>query len=286
MKRSIVLIAISLAVGRQYGLAAPQDPLFLSQQIAATAEETEPDTVALQVIARPDSAKTKYHSRIDAGYHTPPVHPYFRDDYRIIQDMRRLLYFVNRYAVHGYESVPDMVDKARKFPVDKQTEVIRIAIAGSAANFASEIVSRELREKNFRFVQWELEKVVLRGAFRHLSVNLFNGVREHGFGLNLPQLRFSFSRRATAYFSNDSFTWWPMRHVALNYARFEGRPIITPILATAMGTFAVSYDKGMNIITSAFDLRRAATLVVRMMHVNHLEFPQANYLRSEVMLRW
>ena len=267
--------------------AAPQDPLILSQQVALSAtQETKPDTIAPAVATQPDSVRAKYYARIDAGYHTPPPHPYFRDECRIIQDMRRLLYFVSPHSVHGYESVPEMFSRARSLPVRKQTEILRVAVAGSVANFASEIVSRELRERKLWFVQWELEKVVLRGAFRHLNVNVFNGVQERGFGLSIPLLRLSFSRYATAYYLNDSVTFWPMPRVALSYARFQGRPIITPIFITTMGAFALSYDKDVKILTSAFELRRAAKIVVRMVHVNHFEFPKANYLRSEVMLRW
>jgi hypothetical protein len=287
MMRIFVLTFAIGALAMQEALAAPQDPLILSQQVALSAtQETRPDTIISTVAPRPDSARAKYHHRIDAGYRLAPSHPYFRDEYRIIQDMRRLLYFVNPHSVHGYESVPDMFAKARSFPVSKQTEIIRVAVAGSVANFASEIVSRELREKKLRFVQWELEKVVFRGAFRYLNVNVFNGVQERGFGMSIPLLRLSFSRQSTAYYLNDSMTFWPLRRVAVSYARFQGRPIITPIVLTKMGIFVLSYDKDLKVITSAFDLRRAAKIVVRMVHVNHLKFPKANYLRSEVMLRW
>lgn len=288
MKRSmIVAFAIGIALTRQEGFTAPQDQLILSQQLATAEQEAEPDTIVLQAITPPtDSAKTTSHSRIDAGYHTPPMHPYFRDEYRIIRDMRRLLYFVNRHKVHGYESIPEMVDKAQKFPVDKQTEIIRVAVAGSVANFASEIVSRELREKKLRFVQWELEKVVLRGAFRYLNVNVFNGVRERGFSMHIPRLRLSFARHSTAYYSSESISFWPRGFFGVNYARFAGRPIITPIILTKMGSLVLSYDKKFKIITSAFELRRAGSVVIRMAHVNYLEIPKANYLRSEVMLRW
>jgi len=287
MTRIFVLIFAIGALATHEAVAAPQDPLILSQQVALSAtQETKPDTIAPAVAAQPDSARTKYHARIDAGYHTPPAHPYFRDEYRVIQDMRRLLYFVNPHSVHGYESVPEMFSRARSLPAHKQTEILRVAVAGSVANFASEIVSRELREKKLRFVQWELEKVVFRGAFRFLNVNVFNGVQERGFGLSIPVLRLSFSRYATAYYLNDSMTFWPLHRVAVSYARFQGRPIITPIFISKMGTFAFSYDKDVKILTSAFELRRTAKIVVRMVHVNHLEIPKANYLRSEVMLRW
>lgn len=287
MRRIFVLIFVIKALTTQESSAAPQDPLILSQQVALTStQETKPDTIIASIPAKSDSAKTRYHYRIDAGYRLPPSHPYFRDEYRIIQDMRRLLYFVSPHSVHGYESVPEMFSKARSLPVSKQTEILRVAVAGSIANFTSEIVSRELRHKKLRFVQWELEKVVLRGAFRYLNVNLFNGVRERGFGLNIPFLRLSFSRQASNYYLSDSITLRPLRRLALSYTRYDGRPIITPILITKIGSFALSYDKDIKVVTSAFELRRGAKVIVRMVHVNLLEIPKANYMRSEVMLRW
>ncbi len=285
--RIFVLIFTIAALTTHVLSAAPQDPLILNQQAALNAtQETTPDTTISTASVRSDSARTKYYARIDAGYHTPPAHPYFRDEYRIIQDMRRLLYFVTPHSVHGYESVPEMFSRARSLPVSKQTELLRVAVAGSVANFASEIVSRELRQKKLRFVQWELEKVVFRGAFRFFNVNAFNGLQERGFGFNIPFLRLSFSRYATTYYLTDSMTLRPLRHVALSYTRLDGRPIITPIFITAMGSFAFSYDKDVKILSSGFELRRATSVIVRMVHVNHLEIPKANYVRSEVMLRW
>ncbi len=268
--------------------AAPQDRLPIIDIVSPPiAFENSPDTVAAQAKpAKLDSASLRFRFNIDGGYHTPPVHPYFRDAYRIIQDMRRLLHFIDHRKIHGYESVPELFAIARKLPQNKQVEILRAAVAGSAANFASEITSRELRRGKARFVQWELEKVVFRGAFQFLSANVYNGINAKGFGVQIPRLRLSYSRHSTKHDVNQSLTWWPLRRVAVIYTRFNGRPIVTPFVASRMGNFAVSYDQEPRIITSGFELRRAASTVIRLVHVNHLKFPRANYMRGEVMLRW
>jgi hypothetical protein len=283
--RTIIFL---IAMAAQKAFAAPQDrPPIIDIVSPPVAFESSPDTVAAP--AKPvklDSASLRFRFNIDAGYRKPPVHPYFRDDYRLIQDMRRLLHFIDHRKIHGYESVAELFAIARRLPKPKQTEILRVAVAGSLANFASEITSRELREKKVRFVQWELEKVVFRSAFQFLQANVYNGVNAKGLGVCIPRLRLSYSRHLTTYDMNESVIWWPRRRLAFIYTRFNGRPIITPLFASRVGNFAVSYDREPRIITSGFELRRAASTVIRLVHVNHLKFPRANYMRGEVMLRW
>lgn len=290
MKRAwLVIYGLQVAIAAEECLALPQEPFVLPGRTEPTAVafETTPDTLSQPVAAaQPDSATKRLRFNIDAGYHTPPVHPYFRNEYRLIQDMRRLVLFVDRRKIHGYESVADLFALARKFPESKQTEIIRAAVAGSVANFASEMASKRMREKKIRFVQWELEKVVFRSAIRSLSLNLFNGVTARGFGAHLPALRLSYARHSTPYEVNESITCWPLRRLGLNYTRNNGRPIITPIIVSPFGTAAISYDRDLKVITSGFEFRKKSNIIIRLMHVNPLHVPKADYMRSEVLLRW
>ena len=118
--------------------------------------ENEPDTaMTVAFSSLPDSARPPWFAGLDAGYHTPPIHPYFRDEYRVIQDMRRLLLFVDPNAIQDLTSVPEMFAIARSMPEAKQAQIIGAALAGSVANQVSEMVSRSLRQRQAGYVQWQ-----------------------------------------------------------------------------------------------------------------------------------
>jgi len=243
-------------------------------------------TTAPAAASRPDSNANRPAFQIDAGYHTPPMHPYFRDEYRIIQDMRRLVMFIHHQAIHGYESVPELFAIARRFTPAQQTELLEAAVAGSIANFASEVVSLHLRRKKMQFVQWELERVVLRGTSPYVHATFYQGWRIKGIGGDLPSLRLSFAKQSTPYYNTESLMWWPLRRVGFLYARFNKNTILAPIVSSPVGTFYVSYDKTADLIMSAYEFRRAGSVIIRIMHVNNRRVANADRVRSEVILRW
>ena len=244
--------------------------------------------------ATPDSTQAQVHEgkpavakhRIDAGYHTPPVHPYFRDEYRFLQDLRRLVYFVERRAIRGMESVPELVEIVREFPEEKQTEVIQTAVLCGAVNFVSEEVSRSLRKHKLPFIQWQLEKIILQKNFSRFSARAYNGLNASGFRLYLPSIRFSYSHRTTKYFAQHSLSYFPTRNFGLSYTLYDGRTILGSHFRSRFGNLGVSYDETLRILMSGFRLRRPSFFLIRIVYINYLAVANADYLKGELLVRW
>lgn len=259
--------------------------VILAPPVFQPAEEHEIDSAAVKLTTS-DSAGLRVRFDIDAGYHRPSVHPYFRDEYRVLQDVRRLLDFIAPNRVQGMESLPELKAIAEAMPSAKQTEIIRVAVAGSIANYASEMVSRQLRRKKLDFVQWQLEKVLLRRQLGRFYLNWYGGLNAKGMSVTLPAWRLSFSRHETPYYRYDSFNYWPWSFLGFNYMRLDQRTLLGPRLALAGGLLAFSYDRDLPSLISGFALRRANRLIIRLEYVNYLEIKNADYLRSEVLLQW
>lgn len=252
---------------------------------AVTTEEDTAKTPAPVAFLRADTLRTRYHARLDAGYHTPRVHPYFRDEYRIIQDIRRLVLFVDPFVLIGLEGMPEMLGIVRRFPQDKQTEMIRIAVAGSVVNQVSETVSRELRRSKLKFVQWQLEKVVFNRGFRHFSVNALYGVNVRGVTLHVPRLKLSYSKQATKHYAHEGFHYALLKHVGFAYGWSGGKPVYGPRFNTPAGNAGLTYDVRYEVMFASYEFRRSMAMIIRMLYVNYLKYPQANLWRAEVMLR-
>jgi len=260
-------------------LFASDDPTYSS-----STEDMIPDTVLSPI--NQDSFVCMTHLKFDDGQRSRPMHPYFRDGYRIIQDMRRLVRMFNHGAVNGYESMSDLVDVCRKFPEYKQAEMLYTAMAGGLVNFISEQTNKQLRKRNIHFLQWRLEKVFYRNKFKYFYLNIYAGYTSKGIGLYFPALRLHFYRQVTAYYSSEGFTFLPMRKFGLNFARWNGHPIITPYFFTSIGTIALSYDNKRNIIRSRINIRKSSTLIVRIVHINFLERAKSDQILSEVIIYW
>ncbi len=265
-----------------------QTRLDFFEEVAAGEQQQSPADTAmtLSVSSLPDSAQLRWQARIDAGYHTPPVHPYFRDEYRVIQDLRRLLMFVNPAIIQDLASMPEMVEAARALPESRQNEIIAAAIAGSAANQFSEMVSRSLRQRRAGFLQWELEKVVLRTAYRRFQTQWYYGINMQGFVLHTPVRGFSYSYHLTNVYSYEGVNYWPVRAFGFHYGRLNRKPVYGPRLASRFGNVALNYETAQRALLTGFEFRRRARVVVRLFYANYLSLPQADYVRSEVLLSW
>jgi hypothetical protein len=248
----------------------------------ATAEDTTPAPTAF---LRPDSLRTRYHARLDAGYHTPRVHPYFRDEYRVIQDLRRLILFVDPYVLIGLEPMQELLGVVQLFPQDKQNEMIRVAVAGSVVNQVSETVSRRLRRTKLKFVQWQLEKVTMSRGFRRFYVSGAYGVNIKSFAVHVPRLKLTYSKQATKYYATEGFHFAPFKHVGFAYGWSGGEPTYGPRFNTPLGNAGLTYDERYDVMFASYEFRRGMSAIVRMLYVSYLKFPQANLWRAEVMLR-
>ncbi len=249
------------------------------------AEEDTATKPASAAFVRADTLRTRYHARLDAGYHTPRVHPYFRDEYRVIQDLRRLVLFVDPFVLIGLEPIPEMLGIVQRFPEDKQNEMIRVAVAGSVVNQVSETVSRKLRRSRLKFVQWQLEKVTVNRGFRHLYVSGAYGVNIRSFALHAPKVKLTYSKQATKYYATEGFNFSPFKHVGFAYGWSGGEPTYGPRLNTPWGNAGLTYDERYNVMFASYEFRRSMSVIVRLLYVNYLKFPQANLWRAEVMLR-
>lgn len=250
-----------------------------------TEEDSTTTTPAPATFLRPDSVRTRYHARLDAGYHTPRVHPYFRDEYRVIQDIRRLILFVDPYVLIGLEPMQEMLGIARLFPSDKQHEMIRVAVAGSLVNQVSETVSRRLRRTKFRHVQWQLEKVTVSRGFRHVYLSGAYGVNVKSFAVHVPKLKLTYSKYTTKYYGSEGFHFSPIKYAGFAYGWSGGKPVYGPRFNTPVGNAGVTYDEKYDVMFASYELRRSMSVIVRMLYVNYLKFPPANLWRAEVMLR-
>ena len=254
--------------------------------VTSNAAENEDTTATSATRAlRSDSLRTRYHTRLDAGYHTPRVHPYFRDEYRVIQDSRRLILFIDPYVLIGLEPMPEMLGIVYRFPEDKQHEMIRVAVAGSVVNQVSETVSRRLRRTKFRFVQWQLEKVTMSRSFRHVYLSGAYGVNIKSFAVHVPKLKLTYSQYKTKYYGNEGFHYSPIKYVGFAYGWSGGKPVYGPRLNTPVGNAGLTYDEKYDVMFASYELRRTMSLIVRLLYVNYLKFPQANLWRAEIMLR-
>lgn len=260
--------------------------VILAPPVFQAAGESETDSAAVRLPTPADSTRRRLRCEIDAGYHQPPVHPYFRDEYRLLQDVRRLVDFVAPYRVRGMESLAELKAIAEAMPVAKQTAIIRVAVGGSLANYVSEIVSRHLRRQNLGFVQWQLEKVSLRRQLGRFQVNGYGGLHARGMSVTLPAWRLHYSHHVTAYYRYDSFNYWPRPFLGFNYMRLDQRSLLGPRLALAGSLFALSYDCDLPTLITAFALRRSNRLIIRLEYIDYFTIKNADYFKSEVLLHW
>ncbi len=258
---------------------------ILETPAARTEQESAPDTAQATLLFA-DSAKRHWKARLDAGYHTSPLHPYFRDEYRVIQDVRRLLLFIDPLALPELASLPEMFAIASAMPQSRQTQVIGAAVAGSVANQVSEMVSRRLRRSRMKFLQWHLEKVMVRTGLRGFEARVYSGMNMRGLAIWGPVRGLSYSYHDTKTYRHEGLSYWPSPHLGWHYGWLNGAPIYGPRFASPLGHLSVSYESGNRMLLSGFEFRRQMKVIIRILYVNFLAIKHADFWRSEVMLRW
>ena len=174
-------------------LFALDDPIAVS-----STEDILPDSLYSPI--HQDSLFSKRRLKFDDGRHSRPMHPYFRDQYRVVQDMRRLVLMFNRSAVNGYESMNDLVEACRNLPEQKQTEMLYTAMAGGLANFLSTETNKQLRKNKIQFLQWRMEKVFFRNNFKYFYVNIHAGYNTKGIAFYVPSIRLQYYRQFNRLF--------------------------------------------------------------------------------------
>ncbi|MGH7455784.1 MAG: hypothetical protein ACRENG_30795, partial [bacterium] len=229
--KSIFILA-GMAEVCQSALPAEARAAQSSARLYADSSQTRADSSAMRR-AIMVSVLQRLKPRYNAGYHAAPLHPYFRDEQRMVNDMRRLVIFVDRNVVRGFESVPELFEIAQKLPAAKQTAIIRLAVAGSLANLTTEAAMKHLRRHKLSFVQLEPDRVRLGTSFKSIHASLSRNIEMQAYTLSLPKLRANYVYATYPKFTSHSFYLSPLARVGLAYTRWDELDIFN--LSYAMG---------------------------------------------------
>lgn len=223
--------------------------------------------------------------RLDAGYHTAPLHPYFRNEGRIVSDLRRLVYFVDKKSLSGYESVPELVAIARKLPEAKQTAIIRAAVAGSIANFGSEIVTKHLRRQKLSAVEIEAERVRLQASLRGAHLQISRSLETQALVLRFPALRVGYTHTVYPKLLSHSFDLSPLPRLALNYTRWGELDIFNGRYYAFGGFALISHDYTNKITLFGWQIEQNKNRV-GVYFMKQERIPKADWLRLDFWLQW
>ncbi len=262
---------ILLEQTRSRPLANPPDSL-----------QTPADTTAAPRISI-SSALERIRSRLDAGYHTPPIHPYFRDEQRVINDMRRLVFLADKRVVRGVESVPELITIAQQMSVVRQTTIIRLAMAGSVANLAAENIMKHVRRRQVNFVRVEVERMQLQTNWRGNYLSVARGIDRQTYTVSQPRLRATYSRTDHAKFVSHHFTIAPLPAVSLNYIRWNELDIFSAVYMLRGGFTLASYDYTRKSTLLGFRLQEKRNWVGIFLIKNH-RVPAGDWWRFDVWL--
>jgi hypothetical protein len=259
-------------------LSIPSAPETVDSTQHSSADSISPGTSL-------PAALQRIRLRIDAGYHTPPVHPYFRDERRVIADMRRLVYFVDKRFVMGVESLPELVEIARKLPLAKQTAIIQMAAAGSVANFTTETVMKHLRQRRLHFVQVDVERVILRTSLRGLNLSLSRGLETQAFTFHVPALHITYSHGSHRQRARRSIDFSPISGTVLNYIRWGEVEYFNFWQSLLGGAGLIGHDHTHNVTLFGLRLRRNQSWV-DVYFMKHQNTPTTDWLRLYLWLVW
>lgn len=260
---------------------------FEDPKLATNSNRSQPDTIVVPFSKIIDDDITpQYNFRLTTNHPGKPMHPYFRDSYRIIRDMRRLVLMFNYRAVTGYESVGDLIEICQKLPEPKQAELISTVFVGAAANFFSVETNKQLKKKKINFVEWRADKVIFRNRFRYFNLHVFQGWNNSGVGLYVPAIRTQFYQHANALEKANGFLVFLSPRLIVDFNRYNGSTLVNPFYVSKIGTFSIAYNWDHGYVRSRFDLIKSSSIIIRIVHVNYLKRVHPDQLLSEVILSW
>lgn len=256
-------------------------------QLLPESNRSVPDPYAVPFVKTSDNDIIPTPSfEVRNKYPGKPIHPYFRDSYRIIRDLRRLVQIFDYRAVTGYESVGELLDVCQNLPEQKQTELIATVFAGAAVNYFSLETNRQLKRKKINFLEWRTEKVIFRNRFKYFNFHFFQGWNASGIGLYVPLIRTQFYRHATSYYKTNGFIVFLSPQFALDFAHYDRTMLVNPFFVSKIGTFSFAYDWNRCSVRSRFDLINSGSIIIRIVHINYLKNLYPDQLLSEVILSW
>lgn len=237
----------------------------------------------------PDSLTVTYFTRLRTATtrRRPPIHPYFRDEYRVMQDLRRLVQFVAPGRIHYFESPQELVDIGNRLPFDKQAAIVQLAVAGGAAQILSAETNRQLRRRKIRFIRWDMERVILNRGYRNLfSLTFYKGVADDGLLVYLPKLNVYYSRYATQYYQIEGLTCRLTPKIALTYSAGAGQRIFTGTIAPHRDYWLyASYYPRLQLLNAYLELRSRTFLICRLYYARRLTQNAYPLFRGEMIVR-
>ncbi|MDZ7264059.1 MAG: hypothetical protein ONB16_05700 [candidate division KSB1 bacterium] len=267
-------------------------PTSLLAQLSRLDERELPFLTAADTMALSDKL-SETRPRVQSALRSPPrvdysrqIPSYFRDGYRLVQDMRRLVQMVDYGAIHGYESVSELMQLARQLPLHKQTAMIGMALTGGAVNFIADATNRHLRKRKVSFVEWKVERIILRKHARYFNTNIQSGLTTRSLGVYVPALRTQFYRDLTPYYKSEGFIFYSRRHAGFDLSRENGNLIWTPFYFSSIGTIQLSYNSTRRIIRSKVDFRRSSAFVVRLVMIDQLKQVHGKFILGEAIFSW
>jgi hypothetical protein len=260
---------------------------FDEPQLSTKPNHSFPDSFAVPFAKTIDDGIIPITSfRVRNNYPGKPMHPYFRDSYRIIRDLRRLVQIFDYRAVTGYESVGDLVDVCQNLPEPKQTELISTVFAGAAVNYFSVQTNKQLKKKKVNFLEWRAEKIIFRNRFKYFSFHFFQGWNVSGIGLYVPFIRTQFYRHSTSYYKTNGFVVFLSPKFAIDFSHYDRSTLVNPFFVSKIGTFSFAYDWTRHNVRSRFDLIKSSSIIIRIIHINYLKRFYPDQLLGEVILNW
>lgn len=171
----------------------------MSEEESGLSQPEEPGSTS-KLLALDEIART---------YHRQPLHPYFRDEYQVVTDLRRLVKFVDKRKVKGFESVAELVNIGSDLPLERQTAIVSTALAGSAANILSGMANKQLRRWKVSYIQWETERVAFRTRYRDILIAaIYKGISSDGIQVFFPFAGIHYSYYLKELSQLHRFTYW------------------------------------------------------------------------------
>ena len=268
--------------------AMAQSPDELLEAIDATRRTETAAVVEPAVEPVRDTLASAYFTQINnaAGIRRPRIHPYFRDEYWVMRDLRRLVQTVAPAGLNGYETVEDLVEIGQQLPIEKQTTIVKMAIAGGAANVLSGETNRQLRKWKIRSIRWDLDRVFVRQQYRNLiSMTLYKGYSADGVNITLPRIKTQYSLYMTEYYKIHRFTYWIAKPLGLSFSTGSNRHIYSAsILPGKNKRLYLSYYPGIHLVNTYLELRSDSFLIYRLYYSRY--FWQESYpvFRGEIIV--
>jgi hypothetical protein len=289
LRESFCFFCIYLICGGLLGITsnAFSDEAGVPKIPTARRADSSQAQIVADTLRRPsiEFALQRLRPRLDAGYHAAPLHPYFRDEQRLVNDMRRLVFLADRTVIRGVETIPELLTIARELPVAKQTTIIRFAAAGSIANFAAETAMKHLRQHKLNFVQVEVEGVRCHTTLYGTRLSVARSLDKQTYTVDAPKLRAGYSHIVYAKFEGHLVHLAPLPRLGLSYVRWGELNIYNALYAVKSGFGLVSHDYTRKISLVGLRLQENKNWVGIFLIKNH-RLSAGSWLRLDAWLVW